>query len=376
MKVRGDLIKSESLRLPISTRRFLGFHGKRFAVEGSPATPPTFTRITSHRVTSVTDGVEEARAGGWRRAPLALEPVAMVSRDVARSRAIHRALDRVRASCDVRSRLEADPVGAVHRYREPLDQELVALLASSVAFGNVKAIRAKLDDALGRIGPSPTRAADDEAALLESLEGWVHRVYRGEDIARLLLGARRVQRASGSLGRRFEAALAGGTTLRESLASWCDAIREAGGLPSPRTAPRRGPSVPSTSRRGPAHLLPDPRGASGSKRLLLFLRWMIRPADGIDLGLWDVDPAVLLCPVDTHIHKLARNLGFTRRQALTWETAEEITRALARFDQADPVKYDFSLCHLGMLQRCPSRRDVRRCEGCGVKSVCRHWPKS
>ena len=81
-------------------------------------------------------------------------------------------------------------------------------------------------------------------------------------------------------------------------------------------------------------------------------------------------------PVDTHIHKLAKNLGFTRRNDLSWRTTEEITYALAAFDEADPVKYDFALCHMGMLQRCPSRRDAEKCEGCGVKPVCRHWRRA
>jgi endonuclease III len=102
---------------------------------------------------------------------------------------------------------------------------------------------------------------------------------------------------------------------------------------------------------------------------------MIRPADGVDLGLWRVSPRLLVCPVDTHIHKLAKNLGFTKRADLSWETAEDITRALARFDPEDPVKHDFSLCHLGMLQRCPSRRDVKMCAGCPVMPVCLHWDK-
>ncbi len=106
---------------------------------------------------------------------------------------------------------------------------------------------------------------------------------------------------------------------------------------------------------------------------MLLLRWMARPADGVDLGLWSIPAALLLVPVDTHIHKLGRNLGLTLRNDVSWTTAEEITAALRRYDAADPVKYDFSLCHLGMLQHCPSRRDPTRCEGCGVKSVCRHW---
>jgi uncharacterized protein (TIGR02757 family) len=108
---------------------------------------------------------------------------------------------------------------------------------------------------------------------------------------------------------------------------------------------------------------------------MLLLRWMARPADGVDLGVWPIPPSQLLVPVDTHIHKLARNLGLTRRNDVSWRTASEITAALRRFDPADPVKYDFSLCHLGMLQRCPSRRDPERCEGCGVMPVCRHWAR-
>ncbi len=274
---------------------------------------------------------------------------------------IHVALDRVRASCDVDARRAADPVGMVHRFTDPNDQEIVALVAACIAFGKVATIRAKLDDALARLGPHPALTADDVADTKRRMRGWVHRVFVGDDIARLVVGARAVQRESGSLGARFTAELARHTTLRPALAAWCEAIRAAGNLrPDPR-------------RRGPAHLLPSP-GPSASKRLFLFLRWMIRPADGVDLGLWrGVDPSILLCPVDVHIHKLSRNLGFTKRRDLSWRTAEEITAALARFDAADPVKYDFSLCHLGMLQGCPSRRDPKRCDGCGIKSVCRHW---
>jgi uncharacterized protein (TIGR02757 family) len=253
----------------------------------------------------------------------------------------------------------------VHRYADPLDRELVGLLASSIAFGNVTTIRAKLADLLARLGPSPRVTADDSLLVFARLHGWVHRVFRGEDLARLLIGARRVQRTHGTLGDRFADDLEATGDLRETLVRFTTAIRDAGGLSSVAGA---------GGRRGPAHLLPDVQGASGSKRLLLFLRWMVRPADGVDLGLWTrVPPSVLLCPVDTHIHKLSQNLGLTTRTDLSWDTAVEITRGLARFDPVDPVKYDFSLCHLGMLQRCPSRRDAARCEGCGVQPVCRHW---
>ena len=90
---------------------------------------------------------------------------------------------------------------------------------------------------------------------------------------------------------------------------------------------------------------------------------MVRPADGIDLGMWRVPAQRLLVPVDVHIHKLARNLGLTRRRDLSWKTSVEITRALARFDAEDPTRYDFSLCHMGMVQRCPSRPDAAPLRG-------------
>ncbi len=287
-----------------------------------------------------------------------------------RHAALKTALDQVRATVDRGAARARDPVSFVHRFSAPEDQEIVGLLAAAVAFGQVVTIRQKLGDALDRLAtldPSPARAADDEEAVHRVLVGWQHRVYRGEELARLLVGARRVQREAGSLGARFAREWeATGGDLRETLARFCDAIREAGGLPAPGTSQQG-------DRRGASHLVPDPRAGSGTKRLHLYLRWMIRPADGIDLGLWPLDPSILVCPVDTHIHKLSRNLGFTRRADVSFRTAQEITAALARFDPADPVKYDFSLCHLGMLQRCPSRRDPARCEGCGVQPVCRFW---
>jgi uncharacterized protein (TIGR02757 family) len=279
---------------------------------------------------------------------------------LASSAQIKKTLDDVRDKCDVRARLELDPVGVVRRHSDPLDRELVGLVAAGIAFGNVRTIRNKLEEILDRIGGAPREKADDPRALKKSLAGFRHRVFVGDDIARLMIGARRVQKKHGSLGARFSKLLEK-NDFRESLASLCDEIRDAGELRALK------------DRRGPAHLLPDPRAGSSVKRLVLWVKWMSRPDDGVDLGLWDVPLDALIIPVDTHIHKLSKNLGFTSRNDTSWKTAEEITAALARFDRADPTKYDFALCHMGMLQRCPSRRDPKRCEGCPVKSVCRHW---
>lgn len=288
---------------------------------------------------------------------------ARLRRSTDRDRRIFEALRRVDAACDRVQRLAADPIGPVRRYRGAANLEIAGLVGACLAFGNVKALRAKVDDAFDRLGPDIAQVADDELGVFARMGGFVHRVYRGEDVARLVIGARRVQRGSGSLERRFVAALEGRGSLRPALAEWTAAIRSAGGL-----------DVAAKSRRGAAHILPDPEKTSGCKRLLLYLRWMVRPDDGVDLGIWRrVSPKVLLVPVDTHLMKLSRNLAFTDRRSPSWETTEEITRALQKFDADDPVRFDFPLCHLGMLQRCPSRKDRVRCEGCGIKDVCRHW---
>jgi uncharacterized protein (TIGR02757 family) len=278
---------------------------------------------------------------------------------------VHRALETVLAKCDVQASIARDPVEYVRRQTTADNVELVGLIAACVAFGNVKALRAKLDEALRRIGPDVAQAADDEKHVRKALATWKHRVYKGDDLARLILGARRVQRAHGSLGARFALELQKHADLREALASFVDAIRSEGGLDR-------------VTSRGARHLLPDPRGASGCKRLLLFLRWMVRGPDGVDLGVWraHVPADVLLVPVDVHIHKLAKNLGLTKRATPSWKTTEEITASLRAFDAQDPVRFDFALCHMGMLRRCPSRRDPKRCEGCGVKPVCRWWARA
>ncbi|HEY4117531.1 MAG TPA: TIGR02757 family protein [Byssovorax sp.] len=280
----------------------------------------------------------------------------------ARLARVQAALDDVRARCDVPRRLAADPVSIVHRYTDALDREIVAVVASSLAFGNAKAFRVKIDDALDRLGPEVAKAADDEARVRRLLRGWKHRVYRDGDLVALVVGARRVQREHGSLGAALARMYAeAGGDLRAALTSFTGAIRAAG---------------PFDGGHGAGHILVDPAKGSASKRLLLLLRWMVRAADGVDLGAWTGVPAsALLIPVDTHVHKLAKNLALTRRADCSWRTAEEITAALRGFDPDDPVKYDFSLCHLGMLQHCPSRRDAARCEGCGVKPVCRHWQR-
>ena len=123
--------------------------------------------------------------------------------------------------------------------------------------------------------------------------------------------------------------------------------------------------------RGLRHLLPDPASGSCAKRWQMFLRWMVRRNDGVDMGLWkEVYPADLIIPLDRHISKISRNLGLTQKTTDTLNTAKEITEALSKFSPKDPVKYDFALCHLGISGECTHGRTAEPCQKCLLKPCC------
>lgn len=110
------------------------------------------------------------------------------------------------------------------------------------------------------------------------------------------------------------------------------------------------------------HFFPSPEKGSPCKRLTLFLRWMIRDKD-IDMGIWKGIPKnKLVIPLDTHIARISKCLGFTRRKSVDWTTAIEITESLKSLDRDDPLKYDFALCHLGVTKVCSKLR----CSECNL----------
>lgn len=234
---------------------------------------------------------------------------------------------------DHSAHLHRDPIGLVHSFVSKDDIEVAGLIAALLAFGNVTAIRASVTRVFDALDGQPSRSIERFAGdvVAKRLQNFVHRVYRGKDVATLLTNAERLRSRHGSLGLAFVRnydACAG--DLRNALCRW--------------TKDLRGPN-PS---RGLAHLVPDPAKGSACKRLLLYLRWMTRGPDKIDFGIWPLSPAILIIPVDVHIHRIARELGLTSRNDASWKTAEEVTAALRAFDPDDPVKFDFALCHYGI----------------------------
>jgi uncharacterized protein (TIGR02757 family) len=191
-------------------------------------------------------------------------------------------------------------------------------------------------------------------------DGLVHRWTRGEDIAALLVIARRAFDEAGSLERLFLDGYRHGEpgALRTALSRFVRALHS--------YAPRLGRRP-----RGLAFLLPDPDAGSACKRLNLYLRWMVRRDDPLDRGIWRaVSPADLVMPLDTHVARIARNLGLSTRRTADWRMAEEVTASLARIDPRDPTRFDFALCRLGILQECPTRQEIAKCLACELRAVC------
>src|SRR6185436_5581009 len=128
-------------------------------------------------------------------------------------------------------------------------------------------------------------------------------------------------------------------------------------------SPPRGEKVPKADEgRALRYLLTSPRDKSACKRMNLYLRWMVRRTPP-DLGLWTfVDPAKLVMPLDTHVHRIATFLGLNDRATADWKAARALTDRLARFDPADPVRYNFALCRLGILDLCSRRQKKENCD--------------
>lgn len=259
-----------------------------------------------------------------------------------------------------------DPLSFCHRYQRPEDQEVAGLIASSFAYGNVKIILRNLEQIFSSLGPSPRafveRFEPDQGARFFS--GFKHRFNDSRDLCALLYAIRRMIESSGSI----EGFFCSGYDPQENDLS--DALtRFSSSVLAFDYSPVFGsPTPPKDSYF--SFLFPSPATGSACKRLCMYLRWMIRPADGIDLGIWkSLPPSKLIIPVDAHIQRICRLLGFTSRKQADWRMACEITAALGKLSPEDPVKYDFSICHLGISEGC-SGINSEQCLACAVKDIC------
>lgn len=228
---------------------------------------------------------------------------------------------------------------------------MAAFVAASFAFGNVSQILRFLEKLFAILGPSPHAALTARRPLGTSrVAGLSHRFISAAGVHRFLLCVRAALRGHGSLEALFRLGMAGGEPdVRMSLSRFLGAFRLSWGDPLSRERD---------------FLFPDPRKGSACKRHNLFLRWMVRGGDGVDLGLWTaLAPRHLIVPLDTHMARLGRWLALSDRAAADWKMAEEITGAFRSVCPEDPVRFDYALTRIGILKSCTavSRGVCGRC---------------
>ena len=240
----------------------------------------------------------------------------------------------------------ADPVQLVRPYSRPEDREIAGFCAAALAFGRVASVLASISTLFRIMGDQPAQfvRAFDPSRKHPELRAMVHRWTRGVDIAALLWILRQMLERSGSVEAFFTEGLAeSDVDVSGALDSFSRRALAVDVRPVYGRVPKRA---------GVCYFFPRPSAGSACKRLNLFLRWMVR-RDEVDLGVWrSVRPGQLIVPLDTHIIRLARCLRLTRYTSPGWKMAADVTARLRALDPLDPVRFDFSICHVGMMNAC------------------------
>ena len=259
---------------------------------------------------------------------------------------------------------QTDPIELVRPYATGPDREVAGFLAAGLAFGNVIAVMASVRAVLECMGPSPAafvRAFDPRRDAVR-FDGFVHRWTRAVDIVALLYLLRQMIDRSGSIEGFFaegdDRSAPDVAAALESFSSRALAIdlRPVYGSRRPRP--------------GVNYFFARPSSGGACKRLNLYLRWMVR-RDEVDLGVWTrITPSRLIVPLDTHIIRLGQCLRLTRYRSPGWRMATDITAALRTLDPSDPVRFDFSICHLGMMGNCGFGQKQADSQ-CPLRGACR-----
>lgn len=259
-------------------------------------------------------------------------------------RCLRHALDELYEQYNQRQFVHPDPLEFLYHYQDARDREIVALIASCLAYGRVAQILRSIRIVLDRLGPSPflflerTRPRD----LPEVFGGFKHRWTTGQEVGHLLAGARQAIVRYGSLGQCFAAGLRPehDTTLA-ALVAFVEQLRVTSG-------PGNG-------------LLPNVSAGGACKRLHLMLRWLVRQ-DAVDPGGWTgISPRLLIVPLDTHMHQIGTALGLCAFKQASGRAAAAMTAAFRELQPQDPVRYDFALTRLGIRAELDREAFIARC---------------
>ncbi|MDQ1329805.1 MAG: hypothetical protein QG578_67 [Thermodesulfobacteriota bacterium] len=245
---------------------------------------------------------------------------------------IKKNLDKLYLKYNKREYVHPDPLEFLYSYRDIRDREIAGLIASSLAYGRVARILTSVSSVLDKMGSSPYSFIRNStlSSLGKTCGGFRHRFAGDENLTALLTGLKRVLEEYGSLhacflkgvGKKDETVLKGLDFFTGKIISGCCGK--------------------------PGHLIPLVTKGSACKRLNLYLRWMVRK-DDVDPGGWDkIPPSMLIIPLDVHMHRISRLIGFTDRKQADLRTALEITSCFRKLAPDDPVKYDFALTRFGI----------------------------
>lgn len=279
-----------------------------------------------------------------------------------RSKSLRPALDKLYASFNAEFSAQ-DPVWIIRRFDRADDREIVGFIASALAFGRVQSVLNSIEGMLAVMGTSPADFVRrfDPARDRDCFKHLVHRWTNGADFAAMVWVLKQMLDRSGSVEAFFAEGLP------------ADAVDVSTALESFSTRALGIDVTPIYGRRKPkpgvAYFFSRPSSGGACKRLNLYLRWMVRE-DQVDMGVWTkVRPGQLIVPLDTHIIRVGKCLKLTTKKSPGWRMAADITASLRALDPQDPVKFDFSICHLGMMNACGFEKkqgDTR----CPLKGAC------
>ena len=249
-----------------------------------------------------------------------------------------------------------DPLQFVYKYDNKADMEVAGFLAASLAYGRVAQIAKSLNELLGRMGDSPFEfVMGFNAAKRKQLADFKHRFNTGDDISDLLTLLKSVLKKHGSIETFFaEGYSQTDKTIIPALTKFTQTLTK---------------MHPGQMSRGLKYMLTDPTRGSACKRLNLYLRWMVRD-DDVDAGLWkSIDKAKLIVPIDVHMGRLCKILGFYDAKTVSLKQAMQITKEFSLIEPADPAKYDFSLSRIGIIENCTGQFS-KSCCGCELYKFC------
>lgn len=230
-----------------------------------------------------------------------------------------------------------DPVSIPHRFIKKQDIEIAGFFAATLAWGQRITIIKKCRELLTLMDDAPHDfLLNHQSSDLKRFEHFKHRTFHATDTLYFIEFLSHYYRTNDSMEDLFIADEVSNPSfpIEDGLKKFHDTFF----------------SLPDFPRRTIKHVS-TPARKSACKRLNMYLRWMVRQdTKGVDFGIWKkITPAQLVCPCDVHVERVARKLKLLRRKQMDWQTALELTANLRELDAEDPVKYDFALFGLGVM---------------------------